>query len=83
MKYGAATIKSNLFFFLYGIVSSLDIDSKVILQETSKTQPYKKLKLDFRIKTTRASSKVLLKSNHNFFYVPDNTHLQRYQDKTN
>ena len=33
MKFGTATIKSNVCLFLYGIVLSLYIDSKIILQE--------------------------------------------------
>ena len=72
MKYGTATIKPNVCFFLYGIVLCLYIDSKnsLILQEKvfengklRKLEPRKKWKLHFRIKTTRASRKVLLKSN--------------------
>ena len=72
MKYGTATINSNVCFFLNGIVLCLYIDSKnsLILQEIfceneklRKLEPPKKRKLHFRIKTTRASLKVLLKSN--------------------
>ena len=33
MKYDTTTIKSNVRFFLYGIVLSLYVDSKIILQE--------------------------------------------------
>ena len=72
MKYGTATIKSNICFFLNGIVLCLYIDSKnsLILQEIfcenkklRKLEPPKKRTLHLRIKTTRASLKVLLKSN--------------------
>ena len=72
MKYGTATIKSNVCFFLHGIVLCLYIDSKnsLILQEKffkngklRKLEPPKKWKLHFRMKTTRASLKVVLKSN--------------------
>ena len=33
MKYGTATIKSNVYFCLHGIVLYLYINSKIILQE--------------------------------------------------